>query len=761
MKTQVIHTNDMSPRPFFKRTNSKQQHLTNTRNRIAAIGLFLATLLSALPGFAQNNLIKNGSFEMPLVQAGSYLVFNPPGNIPGWTVVGDPKKEVAIVSGSYCQSGVCFPAENGQQWLDLTGGNNPATGEGVQQTVHTIPGETYQLSFWVGNTSGGGLGGVDSTVNGSITSTNLSIDFFCENSTLSPAGLVWQRCTQYFTAKDTSTTITFTNGDKPTDYVNGLDNVVLTKMPDTGGTWKPLNSQPCPRGEVCKLGATLLLTDGRVLVHEEPNPPSSSNDDLSNWYTLTPDVYGSYINGTWKQVASSPYAPLYFASAVLPDGRVIIEGGEYVQPGKGQPLGNPVWTNQGAIYDPVKNKWSKVDPPPTWATIGDAQSVVLPDGTFMLADCCSTEQAEMSWPYSGGSSWVSAGSMKHDSNDEEGWTLLPGPPDAEVVLTVDTHVFNGNFPCPANGSEIYTSGIWLCVGMTPTQLWGSDHEMGPAVLRPDGTVFQAGANGSPGNSGTSAIFDNNTFQWKAGPTFTCAGCPDNLDIADGPAALLPNGNVLMMTSPTIPGQQAPLGAVFFELQYGTNNLLQAAAPPNAPNDASFYGHMLVLPTGQILFTDFSSEVEIYTPTDQNVDNTWRPVLKDINNYALANCFANIQPYPPPPCLTISQNGPNTLDGLQLNGLSQGAAYGDDYQSATNYPLITITENQPLDCGFINCPPPQVYYCRTHDHDNMGVATGDLLVSTKFECLGVPKGFKGHLNVVANGIGGGGIPVVVK
>jgi hypothetical protein len=48
---------------------------------------------------------------------------------------------------------------------------------------------------------------------------------------------------------------------------------------------------------------------------------------------------GSYINGTWSQVASPPncpngypgasgntvYSPLYYASAVLPDGRFVID----------------------------------------------------------------------------------------------------------------------------------------------------------------------------------------------------------------------------------------------------------------------------------------------------------------------------------------------------------------------------------------------------------------------------------------------------
>src|SRR6201987_2473091 len=52
------------------------------------------------------------------------------------------------------------------------------------------------------------------------------------------------------------------------------------------------------------LGTALLLTDGTVIAHEE-------NDQTNNvatlaWYKLTPDINGSYINGTWSQIASFP-----------------------------------------------------------------------------------------------------------------------------------------------------------------------------------------------------------------------------------------------------------------------------------------------------------------------------------------------------------------------------------------------------------------------------------------------------------------------
>ena len=48
-------------------------------------------------------------------------------------------------------------------------------------------------------------------------------------------------------------------------------------------------------------GHALLLTDGTVMVHHE-----DPNDGFSDWWKLTPDINGSYVNGTWSQLASLP-----------------------------------------------------------------------------------------------------------------------------------------------------------------------------------------------------------------------------------------------------------------------------------------------------------------------------------------------------------------------------------------------------------------------------------------------------------------------
>jgi hypothetical protein len=81
------------------------------------------------------------------------------------------------------------------------------------------------------------------------------------------------------------------------------------------GTWSPLTHQP-----TFGAGTMLLLTDGTVMCQ---------NSGTNQWWKLTPDINGNYVNGAWAALANGPNAPLYFASAVLRDGRVFVAGGEY------------------------------------------------------------------------------------------------------------------------------------------------------------------------------------------------------------------------------------------------------------------------------------------------------------------------------------------------------------------------------------------------------------------------------------------------
>jgi hypothetical protein len=448
-------------------------------------------------------------------------------------------------------------------------------------------------------------------------------------------------------------------------------------------SWHPLaNKAPF------RAGVPLLLTDGSVLVHDFGS---------SNWWKLSPDLTGSYQNGTWTQAASLPttYAPLYYASAVLADGRVIIVGGEYNN-------FSAVWTNQGAIYDSVANTWTMLPAPPGWLQIGDAQSVVMPDGKFMIGNPFDKRMAILD-PTT--LTWTTLNGIgKADRFDEEGWTLLPDG----TIITMDA-ILN-----PATEKYIPWLDTWISAGSTLQSLVNpASQEMGPTVLLPSGSMLAFGATGHNALY-TPGVSPTDPGAWISVPDFPILGGLQ-LDIADGPACLLPNGNVLAGASPGI----FQTNTRFFE--FDGSSLIPEPATPNSPTNSSYQGNMLMLPTGQVLYTDFSNDIEIYTPIG-GPNPAWKPTI--------TNC---------PVVLAPSQQF--TIEGTQFNGLSQCSSYGDDSGNATNYPLVRIT----------NMVTGDVQYCRTSNHSTMAVATGSALTSTTVDVpANIEPGTSG-VEVVTNGI----------
>jgi hypothetical protein len=61
----------------------------------------------------------------------------------------------------------------------------------------------------------------------------------------------------------------------------------------------------------------------------------------------------------------------------------------------------------------------------------------------------------------------------------------------------------------------------------------------------------------------------------------------------------------------------------------------------------------------------------------------------------------------------------------------------------------------------NLATQHVFYTRTHGHSSMGVATGNLLVSTHFDVPKVIETGPSVLEVVANGIASAPVPITVE
>jgi large repetitive protein len=485
-------------------------------------------------------------------------------------------------------------------------------------------------------------------------------------------------------------------------------------------TWTTLTNAP-----PVSVGAMLLLTDGRVLVHEEPNCSGSGcvGSDYTAWYTLTPDSTGSYVNGTWTKVASLPstYAPLFFASAVLPDGKVVVQGGEYNCP-SGNCTGD--WQSNGALYDPAANTWTATTPPvPSSDQIfGDAQSVVLPNGTWMVAACCAKFQGYTSYAdyfYFNESTLnftteASASDGETTEFDESGWNLMP---NGNVLMV---NVYLGAYSATAMGYAIYNPGTnsWSEYASTGVQLWDdgcgnsskASYELGPVMLLPSGTMFATGA--SECEAGKIATYNPTTNTWTSQGTF-----PGKSAANDAPGATEINGNAIVITSPYTNTFSTPLTTY----EWNGSALSTIPSPSRASSDSSYVTHLLVLPNGQILFTDFSTTVQVLTSAG-TYQSAWQPTITTAPT-------------------TLAPGTTYSISGTQFNGLSTGASYGDDFQDNTNYPLVRIVSNAT----------GKVYYAKTHGHSTMGVATGSTLVSTNFDVPATMPTGGCELYVVANGI----------
>jgi hypothetical protein len=453
-----------------------------------------------------------------------------------------------------------------------------------------------------------------------------------------------------------------------------------------------------------------LLTDGTVMFQ---------GNNTATWSKLTPDSFGSYLNGTWSQLASLPsgYSPDAFASSVLANGRVVIIGGEYN-------FGNFVLTNLGAIYDPVANTWTSLPPPAGWNFIGDSPSVVLPDGKFLIGNKLDKRVAVLDpttliWTPLGSGLQGPAG--KSDFNAEEGWTLLPDG----TVLTFDVQNAPHSEKFIYTGSSLRGNQTWVTAGSTIVDLHSPSEfgclpygdqgqycyfppgEVGPAILRPNGTVFATGSNSTAG-PGHTAIYTpprvpTDPGTWAPGPDF-----PNGDNAGDSFAVLLPNGNVLVL---------------------GNSGELYEFDGVNLVPELSASGALLVLPTGEVIVAN--NTVRLYTPSNATYSPSWAPTITT---------------YP----ATVGRGSTYQIFGKQFNGLSQAAAFGDELETATNYPLVRIT----------NQATGHVFYARTHGHSTMAVATGNAIVSTKFD---VPAGTEtgaSSLQVVTNGIPSPAVAITV-
>ena len=350
----------------------------------------------------------------------------------------------------------------------------------------------------------------------------------------------------------------------------------------------------------------LLESDGTVLVHDEPD--NNTTGGTSAWYKLTPDSKGSYIDGTWSKIASMPaeYTPLYFASAILPDGRMIVEGGEYI--GRKRGVDEPGRDLQpGDQHLGFRRTATGLDEHRGRRERGPGQRHLhAPAGRART--CLTNPEASVD------DALLNAKTLK--------WRVIPATgqggsqrrrrldPGAERPAADGRSLGAGRrpscstrAPCPGRSRETRprtatrsTRSRSSRSGRRPRCRAATRSWSGPARARKS----------RPRRAPRTRTRRPRCITTRPGPR--ARGPPgrrsrpsaaQEFDTTDGPGATLPDGNVLFDASACV--YNTPTH--FFVYNASSNTLTQIPDVPNAPNDTSYATRMLDLPNGQVLFND--------------------------------------------------------------------------------------------------------------------------------------------------------------
>ena len=469
--------------------------------------------------------------------------------------------------------------------------------------------------------------------------------------------------------------------------------------PVPAGPWTALNHLAPENLQLC-----LLLPDATVMCNGFVD---------HQWFRLTPDAKGSYVNGTWTTLAPMHYSRFGMQSQVLPDGRVLVSGGEGTD-------GN----DNSEIYQPSTNTWTVLPSPfPNFLGWSDSQSALLPNGNVITSPVLYgtgidgyngppptpagsfniTEIFDVtSNTWSTGPESTNSFGPNFGQQDESSWVVLPD----QSILTIDINSTHSQRYIPSIGQ-------WISDATAPL-LWNvSEGEIGAALLLPNGSVFYAGANGKTGFHKPSGNLSPGT--WTNGPNLPILN-GNQLVCDDMPAAMMANGKILMVLGTA--GSVGLTTAYYYEFDYTTNTFAPVVAPPGV-TAAATYQTMLDLPDGSVLLQALNTQF-IYKPVGRQV-GAGAPHIYSV---------------------TKNADGSFHVTGTGFNGNSEGAYYGDDYQMGTNRPIARVTNN--LDSN--------VYYARTYNWSETGVATGSKVVSTEMALpAGLPKGIY-VLSISANGVG---------
>jgi N-acetylneuraminic acid mutarotase len=317
---------------------------------------------------------------------------------------------------------------------------------------------------------------------------------------------------------------------------NGSDSVEIGD-PETG-TWEQTASLTSPREDPAVVG----LPDGRALMtggRRGENLPSAA---FSSTYLFDPTTH------SWSRSGLLNTARYGTVAAALPDGRVLVAGGMYLD--SEHP---PRVLDSSEVWDPGSGAWSRAGR--LARTRGNASAVTLADGRVLIVGGVDEERmseqrsAEIYDPDSG--RWAAAGTLAAARIGfvlvalTDGGALVAGGMLADTFIPVSTvERFDGatntwspaeDLPFPVAGA----AGVRLADGRVLVA--------GGSVRPRETTDYETGAYVS-GFTRDVLLFDPDTGAWSATAPVPSAR-------AGASAVLLPDGSAVVVGGSASEGPQ--------------------------------------------------------------------------------------------------------------------------------------------------------------------------------------------------------------
>ena len=265
--------------------------------------------------------------------------------------------------------------------------------------------------------------------------------------------------------------------------------------------WVPTGSMSTGRSNA----SSAALPDGKILV-------AGGENLIADATTATAEVYNPG-SGSFEPTGSMNQARAFGAAALLPDGDVLVAGGLSLG------INGESLVSSAELYHPSTGNWSLTAPLPT---ADDGLTATVLNNGLVLFTGFTGQAQELYDPAT--ATWSPTGPMPEAN---EGFGLAAPLRNGQVLLAAG----------PNGDSAIYnpTTNTW-----SATASLGASRNGGSATVLQDGEVLVAG--GLPGNGGTpystAELYDPATATWTATGSLPAPRY-------DQSAVLLPNGTVLL------------------------------------------------------------------------------------------------------------------------------------------------------------------------------------------------------------------------